>query len=160
MREHFGAPQARLSRALKSVPAGLDPEGYFRRRAGRSKPFSIVYPGLGPVHFVATVDGACDIWTTPRAQFSAPTPNPIEPIVGPDSVILTSGERHRRTRRLLTPAYQSVRMRDFADGLAQAVTDETDQWGPGDKVALHTAAQSITLRNIVRAVLGVEEVPR
>jgi cytochrome P450 len=134
----------------------LDPDGYFRRRAGRRNPFTVTFPGLGRVHFVGTVDGARDILSTPRGKLVAPTPNPIEPMVGADSVILTSGEQHRRQRRLLLPAFQSSRMRERADGIARAVTDETNTWRIGDTVALHAAAQSITLRIIIRAVLGVE----
>jgi cytochrome P450 len=160
MLEHFGAPRAQWLEALKSVPAGLDVDGYFRRRAGRSDQFAVMVPGLGPVHFVATVAGARDILRTPGALLCAPTPNPIEPVVGPDSVILTSGERHRRTRRLLMPAFQAARMPERAEALARAVADETDTWRIGERIPLHSTAQSITLRIIVRAVLGVEEGPR
>lgn len=160
MLEHFGAPQAQWLKALKSLQVGRDVDGYFRRRSGRSDQFAVMIPGLGPVHFVATASGARDILSTAGELLSAPTPNPIEPIVGPDSVILTSGERHRRTRRLLLPAFQGGRMRERAEALARAVTDETDTWRTGDRIPLHSTAQSITLRIIVRAVLGVEEGPR
>lgn len=160
MFENLGAPRAHWLAALKSLPAGLDPDGYFRRQAGRRDQFAVMFPGLGPVHFVATVVGARDVLRAPRALLCAPTPNPIEPVVGPDSVILTSGERHRRTRRLLLPAFQGVRMRERADALARAVTEETDTWRTGDRIPIHSTAQSITLRIIVRAVLGIEEGPR
>lgn len=38
----------------------------------------------------------------PREALCVPTPNPIEPMVGPQSVILTSGGHHRRQRHLLS----------------------------------------------------------
>jgi cytochrome P450 len=160
MLEHFGASHAHWLEALKSLPAGLDPDGYFRRRAGRRDQFAVMIPGLGPVHFVATVVGARDILRAPGALLTAPTPNPIEPVVGTDSVILTSGERHRRTRQLLLPAFHGGRMRERADALARAVTEETETWRTGDRIPIHSTAQSITLRIIVRAVLGIEEGPR
>lgn len=140
----------------RSLRVGLDPESYFRRRADRRDPFVVMFPGLGPVHFVATARDARQLLTTPREALCAPTPNPIEPIVGPDSVILTSGEHHRRQRRLLSPAFHGAQMRRRADAIAGAVLAEVASWRPGDRVALHRTTQAITLRIIVETVLGVD----
>ncbi len=130
-----------------------------RQRAGDPGPFTLIFPGMGPVHFVATVDAAREILTTPREALCAPTPNPIEPIVGPESVILTSGAVHRGQRTLLSPAFHGAQMRDRAEGIASAVIDEISPWRAGDRVALHTTAQSITLRIIIQVVLGVAAGP-
>ncbi|WP_081665130.1 cytochrome P450 [Mycobacterium sp. UM_CSW] len=152
-------PEARIHRLrdwARSLRVGLDPERYFRRCADRRDPFVVVFPGLGPVHFVATAQGARQLLTTPRETLCAPTPNPIEPIVGPDSVILTSGEHHRRQRRLLSPAFHGAQLRRRADAIAGAVLAEVESWRPGDRVALHRTTQAITLRIIVETVLGVD----
>jgi cytochrome P450 len=152
-------PQARVHRVAdwaRSLRVGVDPEAYFRRRADRSDPFVVMFPGLGPVHFLTTPQDAQQLLSTPREALCAPTPNPIEPIVGPDSVILTSGEHHHRQRRLLVPAFHGARMRQRAESMASAVLDETRSWRPGDRVALHRTAQSITLRVIIETVLGVD----
>ena len=106
-----------------------------------------------------TVDAAREILTTPREALCAPTPNPIEPIVGPESVILTSGAVHRRQRTRLSPAFHGAQMRRRAEGMASAVIDEISPWRAGDRVALHTTAQSITLRIIIQVVLGVAAGP-
>lgn len=134
---------------------GLDPESFFRHHADRRDSFVVMFPGLGPVHFVTTPEDARQLLTTPREALCAPTPNPIEPIVGPDSVILTSGEHHRRQRCLLSPAFRAVQMSQRADSMARAVLAETRSWRPGDEVALHRTARSITLRVILETVLGV-----
>src|SRR5215218_9936059 len=130
-----------------------------RQCAGDPGPFTLIFPGMGPVHFVATVDAAHEILTTPREALCAPTPNPIEPIVGPESVILTSGAVHRRQRTLLSPAFHGAQMRDRAEGMASVVIDEISPWRPGDRVALHATARSITLRIIIQVVLGVAAGP-
>jgi cytochrome P450 len=145
----------RYSTLLRSMWAGLDPDGYFRRQAGRRDPFTLVFPGLGPVHFYARPDAAHDILGAPRDVLEAPTPNPIEPIVGPDSVILISGDNHRHKRRLLMPALHGGRMRDRAEMMAQAVRDESVSWQPGGQVALCAAARAIALRIIILAMFGV-----
>ena len=145
---------------LRSARAGMDPDRFMRQHAGDKEPFTVIFPGMGPVHFVATREAAREILTTPREVLCAPTPNPIEPIVGPESVILTSGAVHRRQRTLLSPAFHGAQMREHADGMARAVVDEIEPWRAGDRVALHATAQSITLRIIIRTVLGVEAGPR
>jgi cytochrome P450 family 110 len=144
---------------LRSARAGVDPDGFMRQCAGDPGPFTLIFPGLGPVHFVASVDAAREILTTPREALCAPTPNPIEPIVGPESVILTSGAVHRRQRTLLSPAFHGAQMRDRAEGMASAVIDEISLWRAGDQIALHTTARSITLRIIIQVVLGVAAGP-
>ena len=146
----------RYSTIFRSMWAGLDPDGYFRRQARRRDPFTVIFPGLGPVHFFARTDAARDILTAPSAVLEAPTPNPIEPIVGKSSVILVSGENHRRKRRLLTPALHGEQMRARADVMAAAARDEAVSWRPGGRIALRTAARAIALRIIILAVFGVE----
>jgi cytochrome P450 family 110 len=152
-----GGHTGRLLAGLRAVGAGLDPDGYFRRQAGRPEPFAIAFPGFGQVLFVANAKGARDILTASAQNTYAPLPNPIQPIVGKGSLILSSGEEHRQKRRLLMPAFQGERMRARAGVMAEAVVDETRNWRPGDLVTVRSAAQSITLRVIIRAVFGVDD---
>jgi cytochrome P450 len=145
---------------FRSMWAALDPDGYFRRQAGRREPFTVVFPELGPVHFFATAQAAHDILSAPAAALEAPTPNPIEPIVGKDSVILVSGEDHRRKRRLLMPALHGQRMRARAAVMDRAARTESASWQPGDLIALSATARSIALRIIILALFGVENAAR
>lgn len=142
---------------MRSLWAGCDPDGYFRRQAGRRDPFTVVFPRLGLVHFVSTSDAAHDLLTAPPEALEAPTPNPIEPIVGADSVILISGDEHRMARRMLMPALHGRRMRARAETMARAASEECATWGPGRRVSLVTAARSIALRIIVTAMFGVDD---
>lgn len=141
---------------VRSARVGLDPEAYFRNRADRPEPFVVMFPGLGPVHFVTTAADSRQLLTTPQQNLCVPTPNPIEPIVGPDSVILTSGEQHHRQRRMLSPAFHGAPMRQRADSMADAVLAEIGTWRPGDRIALHRTTKSLTLRIIIETVLGVD----
>jgi cytochrome P450 len=138
------------------VWAGLDPDGFFRRRAGRSEPLTVVLPGLGPVLFFARAESARDILTAAATTMEAPTPNPIEPIIGKDSVILVSGEDHRRKRRMLLTALHGQRVRDLTDVMTQAARDESAHLRPGGRVALSATARSIALRVVILAMFGVE----
>jgi cytochrome P450 len=136
---------------------GADPEGYFRRHASDTEPFSLRFPGLGKVLFVSTVDGARDILTAPAMLCRAPLPNPIEPLVGENSLILLSGEPHRRTRSMLMPAFHGERMRGYVDLIAAATNEKIEALQPGDRLMVRDAAQAITLDVVIRVVFGVTD---
>lgn len=145
---------------LRALAAGADPEGYFRRRATSDGPFAVRFPGLGEVLFVTTSEGARDVLTAPSASCRAPLPNPIEPIVGESSLILLSGEHHRRTRGLLMPALHGERARAYLDAIANATTERTAKLRPGDVIDVRDIAQSIALDIVIRLVFGVTEPER
>jgi hypothetical protein len=113
----------------RSLRAGFDPDGVTRECASRTTPFILIFPGMGRVHFVATSDGAREILTLPHDVLCAPTPNPIEPIVGPSSVILTSGEQHRRQRKMLSPVFRGAHIRGRAYAMAFRRSSKTRPGG-------------------------------
>ncbi len=145
------------SAIARAAGAGIDPEGFFRRHASDTKPFLVRFPGLGEVLFVSTVAGARDILTAPTQLCRAPLPNPIEPVVGQHSLILLSGEAHRRTRSILMPAFQGESVRGYVDVIADATKDEIAKWEPGDRIVVGDAAQAIMLDVMIRVVFGVSD---
>ncbi|MFH5209150.1 cytochrome P450 [Antrihabitans sp. NCIMB 15449] len=143
--------------AAHALAMGYDPERYFRRRANEGETFAVGLPGLGEVLFASTAAGVREIFGAPATLFSPPTPNPIAPLVGDGSLILLSGERHRRERTLLMPSFHGERMRAYADVMAHAAAEEIESWRPGADIAVRAAAQSITLHIIIRTVFGVSD---
>ncbi|AKK26736.1 cytochrome P450 [Mycobacterium sp. EPa45] len=137
--------------------AGVDPEGFFRRHANDVAPFAVRFPGLGEVLFFSTADGARDILTAPGAMCRAPLPNPIEPVVGKNSLILLSGETHRRVRSVLTPPFRGELMRYYVDLIAEATAREIEALRPGDRLLVGRTAQAITLDVVIRVVFGVTD---
>lgn len=146
--------------ALHALAAGLDFERYFRwRRAREGDPFYVRFPGFGAVLFTGTPAGAGDLFRAPIDLLEPPRPNPIEPLVGPASLILTSGAAHRRDRTLLAPLFHGARIRAYGELIRTATLDEIGggpaPWRPGARVDSRAAARSITLRVILEAVFGV-----
>ncbi|WP_227999904.1 cytochrome P450 [Mycolicibacterium sp. P1-5] len=137
--------------------AGVDPEAFFRRHAADGAPFPVRFPGLGEVLFFSSADGARDILTAPGALCQAPLPNPIEPVVGPNSLILLSGEAHRRARSVLTPPFRGEAMRHYVDLIAEATAQEIAASRPGDRLLVGRTAQAITLDVVIRVVFGVTD---
>ncbi|TLF78616.1 cytochrome P450 [Nocardia cyriacigeorgica] len=146
-------PRAAL---VHAAAAGIDFQWYFRRRRERDgDPFLLRFPGLGEAVFTGTSEGAREVFRAPVDALVPPRPNPIEPLVGTASLILTGGERHRRDRALLAPALHGTRVRGYGELIAESVRCEVDQWRPGSVIDARSAATAITLRVILDAVFGV-----
>jgi cytochrome P450 family 110 len=151
---------SKASAIARAAWAGTDPEGFFRRHSCDTEPFLLRIPLVGEVLFVSTVDGARDILTAPGTLCRAPLPNPIELLVGQNSLILLSGEPHRRTRSILMPAFRGERMRGYVDLIADATNDEIAALQPGDQLVVRDAAQAITLDVVIRVLFGVTDPAR
>ena len=163
LRHPLHAASTTLSAAsaiARAAWVGIDAEGFFRRHSSDTEPFLLSFPGFGEVLFVSTVDGARDILTAPGMKCCAPLPNPIEPLVGQNSLILLSGEPHRRTRSILMPAFRGERMRGYVDLIADATNEEIAALHPGDQLVVCDAAQAIALNVVIRVVFGVTDPAR
>ncbi|WP_051023248.1 cytochrome P450 [Nocardia pneumoniae] len=164
--EDSAGPRAPRLTLLHALAAGIDFDRYFRwRRAREGDPFYIRFPGFGAALFTGTAVGAREIFRAPVEFTRPPRPNPIEPMVGAASLILASGERHRRDRALLAPAFHSVRIRDYGelirDATIREMAGESGQaWVTGARIDARAAARALTLRVISTVVLGVDNAQR
>lgn len=154
-------PRAVLPHALAM---GFDLDRYLdwrRRRDG--DPFRVRFPGFGGAVFTGTAAGAREFFRAPPELLRPPLPNPIEPMVGPASLILARGERHRRERALLAPAMHRTRISAYATVIRDATRAEIDgertgtPWRPGGRIDARAAARAMTLRVILAAVFGIED---
>jgi cytochrome P450 len=150
-------PQLRL---LHALAAWRDPDAYFRSRSRGEDPFTMTIPGLGEVLFTGRADAVVEFLKVPPTAVAPPMPNPIAPVVGDGSIILLSGEPHRRERARLLSALRSERVREYADVMARVTEDEAATWQPGTRIDVRDASQTITLRIIIRAIFGVEDQQR
>lgn len=161
----YSTPRAPRMVLAHALAAGIDFERYFRwRRGNEGDPFYVRFPGFGAVLFTGTAIGAREIFRAPIELLEPPRPNPIEPLVGAASLILAAGERHRRDRALLVPAFHSARIRAYGELIRDSVMDEMSgstsesrpAWRPGTRIDSRAAARAITLRVILEAVFGVD----
>ena len=81
----------------------------------------------------------------------------LEPFVGPDSVLLTDGPRHRRKRRLMMPPFHGERMQLYGAVMRASTDRAIDAWPVGRAFPIHAETQRITLDVILRAVFGLDE---
>ncbi|WP_067532610.1 cytochrome P450 [Nocardia crassostreae] len=152
---------------LHAMAAGIDFERYFRWRHGRDgDPFLVRFPGFGSAVFTGTPAGARELFRAPPEMLRPPLPNPIEPMVGPASLILSRGAKHRQDRALLTPAFHRSRISAYGTVIRDAARAELAGertgavWRPGSRIDARAAARAIALRVILAAVFGIEDPER
>ena len=80
----------------------------------------------------------------------------LEPIVGPNSVILLDEDPHLEQRKLMLPAFHGERMQRLSGLMTELAEREVDSWTLDQPVSLHPQLQRLTLEVILRAVFGLE----
>ena len=78
----------------------------------------------------------------------------LEPLLGAQSVIGLSGDRHRRMRQLMMPPFHGERMRSYGDLIDEITDDVTRTWVVGKPFPVRKMMQTISMRVILRAVFG------
>jgi len=79
----------------------------------------------------------------------------IEPVVGSNSVITISGEKHRRQRQLLMPPFHGDRMRTYGETINNITQEIIADWQTAKPFNVREEMQKITLRVIMQAVFGL-----
>jgi cytochrome P450 len=126
-------------------------------RRQRGDLFTLQLP-FGPI--VVTCDPATirAVFTGDPAVLRAGEGNrPLEPVVGPASLLLLDGPRHLRRRRLVLPPFHGERLQGYAGDIAQLARAELATWPVGAPFALEPGMRAITLAVIIRVVFGIAD---
>jgi cytochrome P450 family 110 len=84
----------------------------------------------------------------------------LSPILGSRSMLVMSGEPHRRERKLLMPQFHGARMRAYAEMMREVTLRHLTEAAKKDRVTMKTVCQDLTLEIILRAIFGLEPGPR
>ncbi len=126
-----------------------------RRRYGT--PFTIQFVGERPFILISDPEQLKEVFTAPPdVLYPGEGARILEPLVGPNSILLLDEAAHMRQKRLVLPAFHGERM----EALREVVTDvsqrEIESWPRGEPVEMHTRLQGLTMEVILRAVFGLE----
>ena len=80
--------------------------------------------------------------------------------LGEQSMLLLSGERHKRERQLLMPPFHGERMRNYGKLICDIATDVASKWSVDRPFLARSAMQEVTMRVILQAVFGMDDGPR
>ena len=79
------------------------------------------------------------------------------PLLGQNSILALSGDRHQRQRRLLMPPFHGERMRAYGELIQEIVEQVTSQWKIGENFSVRSSMQAISFEVIIKAVFGLEK---
>jgi len=85
--------------------------------------------------------------------------SPLRPILGPNSVLTSVGERHMRQRKLLLPAFHGESVQQYVKMIERVAGQEIDTWPVGKPFALAPRMQSVTLDVIMSGIFGIDGLP-
>jgi cytochrome P450 len=151
-----------------ALPAGRQvlawifrPEALLERaRRERGDVFTLRLP-LGPIVCVSDPALVREIFTGDPELLRAGAGNrPLEPVVGPDSLLLLDGARHLRRRRLVLGPLHGEQLLGHAGAMAEIARADVAGWPRGVPFALEPRLRAITLAIIVRVVFGIEDAQR
>jgi cytochrome P450 len=85
--------------------------------------------------------------------------SPLRPVLGPNSVLTSVGERHMRQRKLLLPPFHGEAVERYVQMIADVAEREIDGWRIGEPFALAPRMQAVTLAVIMGGIFGIEGTP-
>lgn len=137
-----------------------DPSGfYLKQLAKHGQPFTANLP-IGEVVVTGDPTGIREIFSADPDSFEVLGHLPLVPAVGENSVLVTSGVRHRRKRKLLMPPFHGERMRAYGKLMQELALRAFEDRAPGTKLFAQDATTDISLEVIIRAVFGVTDPKR
>jgi cytochrome P450 len=129
-----------------------------RRRLGDV--FALRTPEPQPLVITSLPDDVRSLFTAkPEEAPTMAAESPLRPIVGPDSVLTSLGERHMRQRKLLLPPFHGEAIEHYSAAIAEAAARGIDSWPVGKPFALAPRMQAITLDVIMAGIFGIDGKP-
>ena len=113
---------------------------------------------FGPEVILAHPDDIKRVFTgDPDVMHAGEANAPLEPLLGPRSVLLLDGPEHIRQRRLLLPPFHGERMVAYGRQMRDAADRMVDRFPRGRAFSLQPHMQRATLEIILRTVFGAED---
>jgi cytochrome P450 len=129
-----------------------------RARERYGKRFSVRLLGQLPFVVLSDPDEIKEVFkASPEVLHPGEGARILEPIVGPNSVILLDEKPHLSQRKLMLPAFHGDAMQSLAELMSELTEREISSWPQDEPVALHPRLQQLTLEIVLRAVFGLEQ---
>jgi cytochrome P450 len=117
--------------------------------------FTLDLPGFGRTVVVGDPDQIQDLFGTSRELLCRSKLN-LGRIFGPGSMFNLSGHEHLKRRRLLSPPFHSVHVAKYRSIVEEEFLRESSNWPEGREFETMPAMTRITLRGLLRVVVGAE----
>jgi cytochrome P450 len=147
------------------MPAALQTIGWWSRptaflercRARHGKRFTVRLLGQSPIVMISDPEEIRELFQAPPdVLHPGEGAYIIEPVVGPNSVILLDEDAHLEQRKLMLPAFHGEKMQSLSGLMAELAEREVASWPLDERVVLAPRLQRVTLEIILRTVFGLE----
>ncbi len=155
-------PGPRLPSALQTVGWWTRPTGFLERcRRLYGKRFTIRLAAQDPFVMLSDPEEIKQVFTAPPDVLHPGEGTRIlEPIVGPNSILLLDEDAHMNQRKLVLPAFHGKRMKGLEQMITDVARDQIRSWPRGEMMAMHPRMQALTMEVILAAVFGLRAGPR
>jgi cytochrome P450 len=152
----FDALPARPWGALRHIAAFVrDPHGFHRRMFADGNDVFIWHGFDCDIAVTSNPEHARGIFAADPAGFETLGAKEMAPMVGARSLLLLSGEPHKRERKLMAPPFHGARMRAYGQGMQEIAEGVVSRLTRGAVVKIQDVMQEISLKVILRTVLGL-----
>ncbi|NJP09035.1 MAG: cytochrome P450 [Leptolyngbyaceae cyanobacterium RU_5_1] len=129
-------------------------QDYYRQKYGDI--FTMRLSGLGAFVIISDPQAIQEIFNQDPKQFDVGSGNTLAiPLLGQNSLLLMDGDRHRRERKLLMPAFHGERLQTYAKQICKITEHIASEWQVGHHFVARTAMQKISLEVILQVVFGL-----
>ena len=133
---------------------------YLHRRYGDVFTVDSVPKGR-PLVLFTRPEHAKEIFAGDPGVFRAGKGNAVlGPIMGEHSLLLQDGAEHKRSRRLLMPAFNGQALRGYQGLVAEVARAEVSRWREGEEFRSLDRMNALTLEVILRVVFGITDESR
>jgi cytochrome P450 len=120
--------------------------------------FTIRIPGIGTLVFLTNPEDVRSVTRGDPAIFHAgEAAVPLGEVLGAQSLIMLDGDKHRRSRGMMLPAFHGDSVRRQVAEMVAITADDVGRWPVGEQFPLYPRMQGITLEVILRTVIGVHD---
>ncbi len=154
-------PGPRTPAAWQLLRYSLAPLSFLEECARRyGDPFTTRMAGYGKLVMLGSPDAVRDVFRgEPHALHSGEGNEFLAVTLGRNSVLVLDEEAHARQRRILLPPLKGERMRLYFEAMQTETAEAVRAWQPGQTVRVVGPLRHITLRVMLRAVLGLAPGP-
>lgn len=134
------------------------PLRYLEEQGARLGPrFVMRLPGFPPIVILSDPADVADMFRgDPDALHSGSANRFLALTLGDSSVLVLDGAAHARQRRTLSPSMRGERLAELGEVFLAAAREEVEGWRPDRVFEALPAMRRLTLRVMLRVVLGIE----
>ncbi|HXP28526.1 MAG TPA: cytochrome P450, partial [Solirubrobacteraceae bacterium] len=151
-------PGPRMPSVLQTIGTWTRPIPFLERhRARYGKRHTVRLLGQPPFVVLSDPDEIKEVlMAAPDVLHPGEGARILEPLVGPNSLILLDEAPHLEQRKLLLPAFHGEAIENLAGLMRELTERELADWPRAEPLELHSRLQHLTLEIVLRAVFGLE----